>query len=117
MNARAALGPRSSAWIVVAVSAVLTVASLSLIPLGFVGFEFIPAVDRGQIFVQINYPSGSPLTVTNKTVSDLSTRFAKIPDVQSVTGTAGISQGAGGGVAIGLRRPDHRVPRRQSEAR
>ena len=88
-------------WIVVGVSAVLTIASFTLIPLGFVGFEFIPAVDRGQIFVQINYPSGSPLTVTNKTVADLSSRFAKLPDVQTVTGTAGISQGAGGGVAIG----------------
>ncbi len=88
-------------WIVVIVSFVLTIGSLALIPLGFVGFEFIPAVDRGQIFVQINYPSGSPLTQTNKTVSDLSMRFAKFADVQSVTGTAGVSQGQGGSVALG----------------
>jgi HAE1 family hydrophobic/amphiphilic exporter-1 len=88
-------------WIVVTVSAVLTIASLALIPLGFVGFEFIPAVDRGQIFVQVNYPSGSPLTQTNRTVADLSARFAKFADVQSVTGTAGVSQGQGGSVALG----------------
>jgi HAE1 family hydrophobic/amphiphilic exporter-1 len=88
-------------WIVAGASFALTIGSLTLIPLGLVGFEFIPAVDRGQIFVQINYPSGSPLTQTNKTVSDLSMRFAKFADIQSVTGTAGISQGQGGGVALG----------------
>ena len=88
-------------WIVVIVSFALTAGSLALIPLGFVGFEFIPPVDRGQIFVQINYPSGSPLTQTNKTVADLSARFAKFADIQSVTGTAGVSQGQGGSVALG----------------
>ena len=36
--------------------------SLSLLPLGLIGFTFIPSVDRGEIFVQITYPTGTPLT-------------------------------------------------------
>jgi len=88
-------------WIVAGLSLALTAGSIALVPLGVVGFEFIPAVDRGQIFVQINYPSGSPLTQTNATIADLSTRYTKLPDVKSVTATAGISRGPGGGTAIG----------------
>ena len=38
--------------------------ALALVPLGIIGFEFIPADDRGELFVQITLPSGTPLTVT-----------------------------------------------------
>ena len=37
---------------------------LALIPLGVVGFEFDPAQDTGEVFVQLSYPSGTPLTKT-----------------------------------------------------
>ena len=33
-----------------------------MIPLGVVGEEFIPATDRGEIFIQVAYPIGTPLT-------------------------------------------------------
>ncbi len=41
---------------VVAVSALLTAGAIALIPLGLIGFEFIPSVDRGQIFVSDSVP-------------------------------------------------------------
>ena len=37
-------------------SRVLTAGAIALIPLGVVGFEFIPPIDRGEIFVQVQYP-------------------------------------------------------------
>ena len=43
----------------------LTVGAVALIPLGYVGFDFIPAVDRGQIFATVQYPTGTPLATTD----------------------------------------------------
>ena len=88
--------------IVAIVSGVLTVGAVALIPLGFIGFEFIPSVDRGQIFVQVQFPTGTPLTTTDAAVRTLSSHFLTIPDVQTITSTSGAMQaGFGGGVNLG----------------
>ena len=81
---------------------VLTAGAIALIPLGFIGFEFIPAVDRGQIFCAVQFPTGTPLTTTNAAVTKLSARFLQLPDVQTITSTAGTSQaGFGGSINLG----------------
>ncbi len=83
-------------------SIVLTAAAIALIPLGFVGFEFIPAVDRGQIFCTVQFPTGTPLTTTDAAVRLLSARFLDLPGVQTITSTSGTAQaGFGGGVNLG----------------
>jgi HAE1 family hydrophobic/amphiphilic exporter-1 len=88
--------------IVAAVSAALTIGAVALIPLGLVGFEFIPAVDRGQIFVQVQFPTGTPLSETDAAVRKLSSAFMELPDVQTITSTSGSMQaGFGGGVNLG----------------
>jgi HAE1 family hydrophobic/amphiphilic exporter-1 len=40
-------------------------ASIALIPLGFVGAEFIPAVDRGEFTVQLTMPPGTAIASTS----------------------------------------------------
>ncbi len=99
---------RTLAWslrhgvVIAAVCAVLTAAALALIPLNVVGFEFIPAVDRGQIFVQVQFPTGSPLAATDAAIRKLDAAFAEIADVQRTTSTAGSYQaGFGGGINLG----------------
>ncbi len=84
-------------------SGVLTLAAIALLPLGAIGSEFMPAVDRGEIFVGVTYPTGSPLAKTNATIATLSQEFAHDgPDIQSVTSTAGSEQqGFGGGINLG----------------
>jgi HAE1 family hydrophobic/amphiphilic exporter-1 len=87
---------------VVAVSAVLTIGAVALIPLGFVGFEFIPSIDRGEIFVQVQYPTGTPLTTTDAAVKALNQAYMQIPEVQTITSTSGSYQaGFGGGINLG----------------
>jgi HAE1 family hydrophobic/amphiphilic exporter-1 len=87
---------------VVAVCALLTAGAIALVPLGFVGFEFIPSVDRGQIFVSINFPTGTPLTTTDSAVRALTTAYLQLPAVQTITSTSGTSQaGFGGSVNLG----------------
>jgi len=99
-------------------SILLTAGAIALIPLGYVGFEFIPAVDRGQIFCTVQYPTGTPLTTTDAAIRLLSQRFLQLPGVQTITSTSGTAQaGFGGGVNLGstgqirvILADDHTVP-------
>jgi HAE1 family hydrophobic/amphiphilic exporter-1 len=87
---------------VVALSALLTAGAIALIPLGFIGFEFIPSVDRGQIFVSIQFPTGTPLSTTDASVRTLTDAYLQMSDVQTITSTSGTSQaGFGGSVNLG----------------
>ncbi|HTW85946.1 MAG TPA: efflux RND transporter permease subunit [Candidatus Sulfotelmatobacter sp.] len=89
-------------WVVFGSAIALTLGAIALIPLGFIGFEFIPAVDRGQIFCTIQFPTGTPLTTTDAAVRKLSARFLQLPDVDTITSTSGSAQaGFGGGVNLG----------------
>jgi HAE1 family hydrophobic/amphiphilic exporter-1 len=82
--------------------ALLTAVAIALIPLGAIGFEFIPAQDRGQVFVQVQYPTGTPLATTDAAVRALTDRFLQIDGVQRITSTSGAFQaGFGGGINLG----------------
>ena len=88
--------------IVAVVSFVLVASAVSLVPLGYVGFEFIPAVDRGEIFLQLTFPPGTPLTTTNAAIASLQKKISTYKDVKRLTGTAGSYQsGFGGGTNAG----------------
>jgi len=87
---------------VVAVAALLTAGAIALIPLGYIGFEFIPAVDGGQIFARVQYPTGTPLAKTDATIRKLTAAFLRDPDVDRVVSTSGTYRGGfGGGVNVG----------------
>jgi HAE1 family hydrophobic/amphiphilic exporter-1 len=87
---------------IVIVAALLTVGAVALIPLGFIGFDFIPAVDRGQIFATVQYPTGTPLATTDAAIRKVTDAFMQIDDVQQVISTTGSSQaGFGGSINIG----------------
>ncbi|MBV9103877.1 MAG: efflux RND transporter permease subunit, partial [Candidatus Eremiobacteraeota bacterium] len=70
---------------VIAISAVSLVLALLLIPLGLVGFEFIPAVDRGELFVTVTYPTGTPLEKTREGTLAVERVVDRIPDLASET--------------------------------
>ncbi|MFZ1124704.1 MAG: efflux RND transporter permease subunit [Candidatus Baltobacteraceae bacterium] len=59
---RALLWALRHARLVAALCALSFVASIALVPLGVVGEEFIPATDRGELFLQVVYPLGTPLS-------------------------------------------------------
>jgi len=83
-------------------AALLTAGAIALIPLGFVGFDFIPAVDRGQIFASVQFPTGTPLATTDAAVRKITDAFMQIADVQQIISTTGSSQASfGGSVNVG----------------
>ncbi len=69
------------------------VLALLLIPLGIVGFEYMPPVDRGEIFVTINFPTGTPLTQTQAALRRAEQSVDGVPDLESETSMAGAYQG------------------------
>ncbi len=69
------------------------VAAVLLIPLGIVGFEYMPPVDRGEIFVNINFPTGTPLTQTQAAAVRAERLVDGVADMQSETTIAGAYQG------------------------
>jgi HAE1 family hydrophobic/amphiphilic exporter-1 len=74
--------------------------AIALIPLGVVGEEFIPAIDRGQIFVQVTYPIGTPLATTTSAVLKLEQRIRALPDIASDTALAGGYASPYGGLLV-----------------
>ncbi|HTV91459.1 MAG TPA: efflux RND transporter permease subunit [Verrucomicrobiae bacterium] len=81
--------------VIVSFSAVFV--AMLLIPLHIIGFEFMPPVDRGEVFVQLTYPTGTPLAFVNQKIGALTRELAKIRDVQSQTALAGGTQSGFGG--------------------
>ena len=79
--------------LVVWVAFVSLVLALLLIPLGIVGFEYMPPVDRGEIFVNIEYPTGTPLAQTQAGVVRAEQLIDSMADMQSETTIAGAYQG------------------------
>jgi HAE1 family hydrophobic/amphiphilic exporter-1 len=76
------------------------VGSMALVPLGVVGETFIPPVDRGEIFVQLQYPVGTPLTHVHAEISQLEAAVDKLSDVQAATTVAGGYTAAFGGFIL-----------------
>ncbi|HOT18202.1 MAG TPA: efflux RND transporter permease subunit, partial [Bacteroidales bacterium] len=60
---------------------VITVAVFSLFPLGFIGFEFLPAVDRGEFIVQLEMPRDISLEESNALVRKAEDWFRVKPEV------------------------------------
>ena len=73
------------------------VLAISLIPLGVVGEEFIPATDRGEIFIQVTYPIGTPLTTVEKGVFAYEKKILAYSDIFANTAVAGAYSASFGG--------------------
>jgi hydrophobic/amphiphilic exporter-1 (mainly G- bacteria), HAE1 family len=68
-------------------------AALLLIPLGVIGFEYMPPVDRGEIFVTMNFATGTPLAQTRQAVLQAEKVVDDVADLQSETSIAGAYAG------------------------
>jgi HAE1 family hydrophobic/amphiphilic exporter-1 len=79
--------------VVIAISVVTFLLAVLLIPLGIVGFEFIPAVDRGELYLTLNYPIGTPLAKTREGVLAVERYVDGIGDVSAEYALAGAYQG------------------------
>lgn len=73
------------------------VLALALVGLGVVGEEFIPQVDRGEIYVQLTYPNGTPVQSVERDTFALERKMLAADDVFANTAVAGAYSASFGG--------------------
>lgn len=71
----------------------LIIGSIALIPAGFVGTEFIPQSDRGELNIQIDLAGSTPLKETNAKVAQIERIILKHPEVVNVFSKVGTQSG------------------------
>jgi len=69
----------------------ITIAVFSLFPLGFIGFEFLPDVDRGEFIVQLEMPKDISLEESNALVRKAENWFRVRPEVVKVVTMVGLT--------------------------
>jgi hydrophobic/amphiphilic exporter-1 (mainly G- bacteria), HAE1 family len=73
------------------------VVAIAMVALGFVGEEFIPGADRGEIYVQASYTIGTPVDTVKVGLFKLEKLIDKEKDVAAETTVAGAYSAAFGG--------------------
>ena len=70
---------------------IVSLAVLSLFPLGFIGFEFLPEVDRGEFIVQLEMPKDISIEESNALVRRAENWFRVRPEVAKVVTMVGLT--------------------------
>ena len=81
-------------WVVavsVAVAVMLMVVLFKVVPTGFV-----PSEDMGNLFVEINTPSGYTMEKTREVMNRVSDQIQELPAVEAVGGVVGVGAGSNG---------------------
>ncbi|MBC3539364.1 efflux RND transporter permease subunit [Rufibacter sediminis] len=76
-------------FITLAATFLLLIASFMLIPFGFIGNEFIPAGDRGEVSLQLELPKNATVEQTNFATKQVEEYLNGIPEVTRVFTTVG----------------------------
>ncbi|HEY1882184.1 MAG TPA: efflux RND transporter permease subunit [Candidatus Cybelea sp.] len=71
--------------------------ALAMVALGAVGEEFIPPVDRGELYIQLVYPIGTPIQTVEKGTFGLEKKVLNTPDTFANTAVAGAYAASFGG--------------------
>ena len=78
-------------WKIILAITVLFISSLTLIPFGFIGSEFITQSDRGEFAVILETPLGSTVENTNFITQKIERYISTLPDVKKAFVTVGAS--------------------------
>jgi HAE1 family hydrophobic/amphiphilic exporter-1 len=76
---------------IMALSLILLIASFALVPLGFIGFEFITQADRGEFAVTVEMPAGSSIENTNYAALSVEKILRSFPETDRVFTGVGVS--------------------------
>jgi hydrophobic/amphiphilic exporter-1 (mainly G- bacteria), HAE1 family len=67
------------------------IAAVALVPLGFIGGEFITKSDRGEFSVSVELPLGTPVAETNRVTRDIEQKLVQVPEVRKLLTNVGTS--------------------------
>jgi HAE1 family hydrophobic/amphiphilic exporter-1 len=75
------------------IAGLLFIAAFSLLPFGFIGSEFMPSMDRGELLVQIELPARAKLEQTSQVTRRAEQILAEFPEVMKAFTTVGTASG------------------------
>ncbi|EGO62839.1 efflux RND transporter permease subunit [Acetonema longum] len=75
------------------IAGMLFAAALFLLPFGFIGAEFMPAMDRGELLVQIELTNRAKLEQTSQITRQAEQILAEFPEVAKTFTTVGTASG------------------------
>jgi len=78
---------------VILIVSALILGSIALVPAGFVGTEFMPQSDRGELNIQIDLKGNTPLKETNAKIAQVEGIIIKHPEVVNVFSNVGTQSG------------------------
>lgn len=73
------------------ISLILLILSVALVPLGFIGNEFIPVVDRGELIVTIELEPGASIERNNYITNYIERKLSKMPEIDKILANVGMS--------------------------
>ncbi len=77
---------------ILAISGGLLALSLMLVPLGFIGSEFMTATDRGEFAVNFDMPLGTTIEKTDEAITQVEKYISSLPEVDRYLSTIGKQQ-------------------------
>lgn len=87
---------------VVAAVLLLFIVSVSLVPLGFIGSEYMPRTDEGSFRVSVELPVGKTIDQTNTTIISLEEYLASVPEVVNYLSSVGTPTSNNGSISVRL---------------
>lgn len=87
---------------VIAAVLVLFFATISLIPLGIIGSEYMPRTDEGSFRISIELPVGQNIQQSDLVVKELEEYLSTIPEVTNYLSSAGTPSSNNGSLSIQL---------------
>ncbi|MBP2625651.1 MAG: acriflavin resistance protein [Firmicutes bacterium] len=87
---------------VVAVALILFILSVALVPLGFIGSEYMPRTDEGSFRVSVELPVGQTIAQTDNVISNLEQYLSSIPEVVNCLSSVGSPTSNNGSISVRL---------------
>ncbi len=78
---------------VILITSACMIGSIALIPLGFIGADFIPATDRGEFALFTKMPLGTTLEESNAVIARIEDYLLTLPDVEKIYTVVGQQEG------------------------
>ncbi|MCU0436859.1 MAG: efflux RND transporter permease subunit [Raineya sp.] len=88
-------------WVVYFIAFGSMIASFSLVTEGYIGGEFVPTTDKGEISVIVETPAGTKFEETQRVAQKFEKKIQNLPEVKRIFSTVGLSNDPYFGEMIG----------------
>lgn len=78
--------------VVIGIATIMVIGSIALIPMGFVGSDFVPPTDRGEFAVATKMPLGTTLEENSAVMGRIESFLASHPEVKDILSTIGLQE-------------------------